>query len=92
VLHETLERVNLFHVTLTFMKSATTIRVRKHREGLRAAGLRPVQIWLPDTRSKSFRKRCQRECLMLEADPNEAEVLDWIERVADLDGWRADER
>jgi hypothetical protein len=28
---------------------------------------------------------------MLATDPNEAEVLDWIERVAYLDGWRADE-
>ena len=25
-------------------------RVQKHRDALRAAGLRPVQIWVPDTR------------------------------------------
>ena len=74
------------------MNSTTTIRVRKHRQSLRAAGLRPVQLWLPDSRSKSFRKRCERECAVLAADPHEAEVLDWIERVADLDGWRADEK
>jgi len=73
------------------MNSSTTIRVRKHRESLRAAGLRPVQLWLPDSRSKKFRKRCELECRTLAADPNEAEVLDWIERVADLDGWAADE-
>jgi hypothetical protein len=90
-LHETNECGILFHETWDFMNSATTIRVRKHRESLRAAGLRPVQLWLPDSRSKSFRKRCELECSMLATDPNEAEVLDWIERVAYLDGWRADE-
>jgi hypothetical protein len=90
-LHETNECGILFHETWDFMNSATTIRVRKHRESLRAAGLRAVQLWLPDSRSKSFRKRCELECSMLATDPNEAEVLDWIERVAYLDGWRADE-
>jgi len=91
-LHETLECSILFHETSAFMNSTTTVRVRKHRQNLRAAGLRPVQLWLPDSRSKSFRKRCERECSMLATDPNEAEVLDWIECVADLDSWRADER
>lgn len=29
-------------------------RVRNHRNRLRARGLRPVQIWVPDTRSPNF--------------------------------------
>lgn len=29
-------------------------RVQKHRQSLRAAGLRPIQIWVPDVRSKGF--------------------------------------
>jgi Protein of unknown function (DUF3018) len=29
-------------------------KVRLHRERLRAQGLRPVQIWVPDVRSRSF--------------------------------------
>jgi hypothetical protein len=86
-----LDPVFCFMKREALMNSNTTIRVRKHRESLRAAGLRPVQLWLPDSRSKSFRKRCEQECGVLAADPNEVEVLDWIERVADLDGWRADE-
>jgi hypothetical protein len=64
-----------------------TDRVRKHRETLRAAGLKPVQIWVPDTRSESFRKKCERESLLLAADPHEAETLNWIAEVADTDGW-----
>ena len=29
-------------------------KVRAHRERLRAQGLRPVQIWVPDVRSPEF--------------------------------------
>jgi hypothetical protein len=29
-------------------------KVRLHRERLRAQGLRPVQIWVPDVRAQSF--------------------------------------
>jgi hypothetical protein len=69
------------------MGATVTIRVRKHREQLRAEGLKPVQIWVPDTRSESFRRKCERESLSLGADPLEAETLDWIAEVADTDGW-----
>ncbi len=69
------------------METAVTERVRKHREALRAAGLKPVQIWIPDTRLESFRKRCEQECLSLVDDPQEAETLAWIAEVADTDGW-----
>jgi hypothetical protein len=69
------------------MRTAVTERVRKHREALRAAGLKPVQIWVPDTRLESFRKRCERECLSLVGDPHEAETQAWMAEVADTDGW-----
>jgi hypothetical protein len=64
-----------------------TNRVRKHRESLRLAGMKPIQIWIPDTRTESFRKKCERESLSLVADPQEAETLAWIAEVADTDGW-----
>ena len=69
------------------MGAAVTERVRRHRDSLRAAGLKPVQIWIPDTRSESFRQKCERECLSLVADPLEAETLAWIAEAADTDGW-----
>jgi Protein of unknown function (DUF3018) len=69
------------------MPSAVTDRVRKHREQLRAEGLKPVQIWVPDTRSESFRRKCEQESLSLAADPLEADTLAWIDEVADTDGW-----
>lgn len=44
-------------------------RVQKRREHLRAQGLRPVQIWLPDTRRAGFNEECARQArLTAEAD------------------------
>jgi hypothetical protein len=34
--------------------SSSRDKVRLHRERLRAQGLRPVQIWVPDVRARSF--------------------------------------
>lgn len=62
-------------------------RVQKHRVGLRAKGLRPVQIWVPDTRRPGFAEECRRQSRALAADPNEHEILKWIESVADFEGW-----
>jgi len=70
------------------MKSSTRERVAKHRAQLRKAGLRLVQIWVPDTRSKMFAKECRRQSRMLRDDPQEAETLAWLEKAADRDGWR----
>ena len=63
-------------------------RVQKHRDRLRAAGLRPVQIWVPDTRSSGFAKECRRQSLALQHDPQEADILNWLESAADTQGWQ----
>lgn len=47
--------------------STVSERVRKRRDALRAAGLRPVQIWLPDTRRAGFDEECWRQGAMLAA-------------------------
>jgi hypothetical protein len=49
------------------MAATVTQRVRKRREALRAAGLRPVQIWVPDTRRPGFAEECRRQSLMVAA-------------------------
>jgi len=64
-------------------------RVAKHRQAPRAAGLRPVQIWLPDTRRPGFAAECRRQSLALRDDPQDQKTLDWIEQVSDLDGWQS---
>lgn len=63
-------------------------RVRQHRASLRAAGLRPVQIWVPDTRRPDFAAECRRQSRLLRDDPHERETLDWLAAVSDDAGWK----
>lgn len=65
-----------------------TERVARHRRALRAAGLRPVQIWVPDTRRRGFAAECRRQSLALRGDPLEAQTLKRIGKLADSSGWR----
>jgi hypothetical protein len=62
--------------------------VQKHRAALRAAGLRPIQIWVPDTRRRGFAAECRRQSLALRDDLYERETLHWLDRVADRDDWK----
>lgn len=43
------------------MPTPVTQRVQKRRDALRAAGLRPIQIWVPDTRLPGFAEECRRQ-------------------------------
>lgn len=61
-------------------------RVQKHRQSLRAAGLRPIQIWVPDVRSKSFAVQARRQSLAIAQSAQEQDDLAFIESVAD---WNA---
>ena len=70
------------------MTIPTTERVQKHRQALRASGLRPVQIWVPDTRRPGFAEECRRQSLIIAASAEEKELQDWLMQVADTDGWR----
>lgn len=38
-------------------------KVRNHRAGLRRQGLRPIQIWVPDVRSRTFKSVAHRQSL-----------------------------
>jgi hypothetical protein len=47
-------------------------RVERRRDKLRAAGLRPVQIWPPDTRSPEFPEECRRQSRLIADSVTEA--------------------
>lgn len=70
------------------MKSDTSDRVKKHRDALRAAGLRPIQIWLPDSRRPGFAQECRRQSRKLRGDPNEKRVMKWLARSGAVEGWK----
>jgi hypothetical protein len=70
------------------MRTNLAARVQKHRAKLRAAGLRLVQIWVPDTRRPGFAKECRRQSRLLQNDPQEREILAWLDKAADRRGWK----
>ena len=61
--------------------------MRKHREGLRAQGLKAKQSWVPDMQNPELLAEIRRQCLAVRDDPQEKEVLDFIERAMDYSGW-----
>ena len=64
-------------------------RVQRRRDKLRAAGLRPVQIWVPDTRAPGFAEECVRQAQRVrrnETDTAQAESAAWSE-TSDTTGW-----
>jgi hypothetical protein len=71
------------------MGTTVNARVQKHRDALRGAGLRPVQIWVPDTRLPNFAEQCHRQCLLTSrADSTDAELQQLMDTsLADLEGW-----
>lgn len=64
-------------------------RVQKYRDALRMAGLRPVQIWVPDTRRPDFAAECRRQSrLAAKADMGDTDMqLFMDEALGDVDGW-----
>ena len=57
------------------MSTPVQQRVQKRRDALRDAGLRPVQIWVPDTRRPGFAEECRRQSrLAAAADAADAEL------------------
>ena len=69
--------------------NSVNARVQKHREALRMAGLRPVQIWVPDTRRPDFEETCRRQCLLAAQSDNGDSALQPFMDLAliEVQGW-----
>ncbi len=59
------------------------VKVREHRERLRAQGLRPIQIWVPDVRARAFRSEAHRQSLAVAASAHAREDQAFIDAVSD---------
>ena len=63
-------------------------RVQRRRDKLRAAGLRPVQIWVPDTRAAGFAQECARQAGLIRDAGQGGDISDEIWAAAsDTTGW-----
>lgn len=60
-------------------------KVSAHRARLRAQGLRPIQIWVPDVRGPSFRAEAHRQSLAVARSGQAAEDQAFVDAAADWD-------
>jgi hypothetical protein len=54
-------------------------KVRAHRARLRAQGLRPIQIWVPDVRSPEFAAEARRQSLLIANSPEDKDDQDFVD-------------
>jgi hypothetical protein len=55
------------------------------RERLRRQGLRPIQIWVPDVRSRAFAAAAHQQSLAVAHGAHAAEDQEFIDAVSDWD-------
>jgi Protein of unknown function (DUF3018) len=80
----------MLHVTKQSSKAmaeSTKDRVNKHRAQLRKAGLKPIQIWVPDPSRRGFAAECRRQALRVNGGADEKRVMREIEALMDTDEW-----
>ncbi len=70
-------------MTTAKKKHSTRNKVRTYRERMRARGLRPIQIWVPDTRTEAFRAEALRQSLAVVRSTHAREDQDFIDAVSD---------
>ena len=64
-------------------RKSTRDKVRAHRARLRAQGLRPIQIWVPDLRSPAFKAEARRQSRLIATSRHEAEDQAFIDAITD---------
>jgi hypothetical protein len=57
-------------------------KVQAHRDRLRAQGLRPIQIWVPDTRSPSFAAEARRQSRLVAASRQAHEDQEFVDAMS----------
>lgn len=62
----------------------STERMAAYRKRMRDAGLRPVQIWVPDTRSPEFVAKARQQAQSVARhDPGGDDIMAWLDQVRD---------
>lgn len=67
---------------MTNSARTTRDKVQKHRDRLRAQGMRLIQIWVPDVRSRSFMLAARKQSRRVAASPFEAEDQAFIDAIS----------
>jgi hypothetical protein len=69
-------------------ESPTARSVHRYRARMKRAGLRLVQLWVPDTRARGFAEECRRQSRATTKQRRaEEQVLTWLDQTRDTKGW-----
>ena len=60
-------------------------KVRRHRDRLRQQGLRPLQIWVPDTRAPGFPEEARRQALAVAGSGHAESDQAFIDAISEID-------
>ena len=71
-------------MAVTPRRKSSQAKVSAHRRRLRAQGLRPIQIWVPDVRAPSFKTPAHRQSLAVATSLQANEDQSFIDAVSDL--------
>lgn len=69
----------------TTNRSSSRHKVRAHRARLREQGLRPVQIWVADVRSRAFVRAAHRQSLAVAKSPHAEDDQAFVDAIAAWD-------
>jgi hypothetical protein len=67
----------------TGKKRSSREKVRAHRQRLRRQGLRPVQVWVPDTRSMEFAAEAHRQSRRVATSAHADEDQAFVEAISE---------
>lgn len=65
--------------------TAANDKVRRHRARLRRDGLRPLQIWVPDTRAPDFADEARRQSRAVAASRHAEADQAFIDAISEFD-------
>jgi len=72
-------------MTATGSRRSSRDKVRTYRQRMRARGLRPIQIWVPDTRTAAFRDEAHRQSQAVAGSASAREDQAFVDAVSDLE-------
>jgi surfactin synthase thioesterase subunit len=63
-------------------RTRTRAKVKAYRARLRAQGLRPIQIWVPDTRAPGFAEEARRQCHLANESAHAKDDQDFVNSIS----------
>jgi hypothetical protein len=62
-------------------------RVQKHRDKMKAAGFKPVTIWVRDIKAPGFKEKIAREIELINNSADEKLLLEQLSNI-EIEGWK----